>query len=143
MDVNEIIAKLKNPTEEDKRLVENAFVFAREAHEGQRRYSGEDYIVHPFETAKILADFYAEPKTVAAALLHDVYEDCLITGGEKEKDEKKLEKKFGEEISFLVEGVTKLGKLKYRGEERRVESLRKMFLAMAKDIRVILIKLAV
>lgn len=135
MDVNEIIHILKNLSKADVELITRAFEFAEKAHEGQERFSGEPYFIHPFETAKTLAHLKLDAKAIAAGLLHDVYEDTEVT-------EKQLEKEFGEEISFLVDGVTKLGTLKYRGEERQVENLRKMFLAMAKDIRVILIKLA-
>ncbi|MBI2463257.1 MAG: bifunctional (p)ppGpp synthetase/guanosine-3',5'-bis(diphosphate) 3'-pyrophosphohydrolase [Candidatus Spechtbacteria bacterium] len=121
--------------QKDRMLIERAFVMARNAHEGQFRKSGEPYVVHPLDAALTLALMHLDPSTVAAAMLHDVVEDTNIT-------EKELEKEFGEEISFLVNGVTKLGKLKYRGAERHAENLRKMLLAMAEDIRVVLIKFA-
>lgn len=136
MDVNEIIKILKNPTEEDKKLIASAFEFAKRAHEGQERFSGEPYIVHPFETAKILAKMQLDAKTVAAGLLHDVCEDGRVS-------EKEIKKQFGEEVAFFVSSVTKLGEIKYREEtELKIENLRKMFLAMARDIRIVLIKLA-
>jgi len=138
----EIINSLKCPSQEDIELIKHALKFASNAHKEQKRYSGEDYIIHPFETAKKLAEMQTDAKTIVAGLLHDVCEDCLVTGETSETSEALIKKEFGEEILFLVEGVTKLGKLKYRGEERRIESLRKMFLAMAQDIRVVLIKLA-
>ncbi len=119
----------------DKKLIADAFEFAQNAHAGQKRTSGEDYIVHPLNTALTLAQMRVDAKTVAAALLHDVIDDTPITQDE-------LEQKFGKEIGFLVEGVSKLGKVKYRGVERHAENLRKMLLAMAKDFRVVLIKLA-
>ena len=133
--VNEIINILKKPSKSDVELITRAFEFAKNAHTGQKRFSSEPYFAHPFETAKTLAHLQLDAKAIAAGLLHDIYEETGIT-------EKQMKKEFGDEISFLVAGVTKLGTLKYRGEERQVENLRKMFLAMAKDIRVILIKLA-
>lgn len=135
MKVKEIINILKNPSKEDTELITRAFEFAKKAHEGQERFSGEPYFIHPFETAKTLSHLQLGAKMIAAGLLHDVYEDTGIT-------EKEIKKEFGEEIAFLIEGTTKLGTLKYRGVERHIENLRKMFLAMAKDIRVVLIKLA-
>ncbi len=134
--VKELIDILKKPSKEDVKLITRAFEFAKEAHEGQKRFSGEDYIIHPFETAKTLAHLHLDAKTIAAGLLHDVCED------NESIDRRILKKKFGEEIAFMVDGVTKLGKLRYKGIEREIENLRKMFLAMAKDIRVILIRLA-
>ena len=116
-------------------LIEKAFTFAEIAHSGQKRKSGEDYINHPVKTAVILAELMADSTTIAAGLLHDVPDDTPITS-------KEIEQEFGKEISYLVNGVTKLGKLRYQGAERQVENLRKMFLAMAEDVRVVLIKLA-
>ncbi|WP_242823029.1 RelA/SpoT family protein [Syntrophobotulus glycolicus] len=116
--------------------IKAAYRYAEEAHRGQLRVSGEDYIQHPLEVALILAELEMDDSTIIAAFLHDVAEDT----------ERKLEdirKVFGEEVEGLVDGVTKLGKLEYKSKmEVQVENLRKMFLAMAKDIRVILIKLA-
>jgi len=141
-EVKEIINLLKNPSQEDIDIITKAFNFAQKAHRGQLRYSGEEYFVHPFETAKFLARLKLDSATIAAALLHDVKEDCIVTKEKTDIDEKTIKKEFGSEISFLVDGVTKLGTIKYRGEKEKVENLRKMFFAMAKDIRVILIKLS-
>lgn len=115
--------------------LKKAFDFAQKAHEGQKRASGEPYFNHVFEVSKILAEYGMDTKTVIAGLLHDTIEDTQVT-------EEELEKEFGEDVLFLVNGVSKLGKVKYRGEERHVESLRKFFVAMAEDARVIIIKLA-
>lgn len=119
----------------DEELVAQAYNFAIKAHEGQKRMSGDPYFVHPFETAKILAKLGMDAKTIAAGLLHDVLEDTPAT-------EESMKKEFCEEIMFLVKGVTKLGTLKYHGHERHVESLRKFFIAMANDLRVVIIKFA-
>lgn len=115
--------------------MERAFEFAKRAHGQQTRASGESYLVHPVAAAHTLVALNMDAATIASALLHDVVDDTTVTI-------KEIEKEFGKEIAFLVSGVTKLGKLKYRGVERQVENLRKMFLAMAEDIRVVLIKLA-
>ena len=129
------IIKKYNPAG-DTEIVERAYNYAAQAHDGQKRVSGEDYIFHPLEVAKILAELNMDNITIAAGLLHDVIEDTKCTY----EDCKNL---FGEEIAMLVDGVTKLGRLEYKTkEEQQAESLRKMFIAMAKDIRVIMIKLA-
>lgn len=122
---------------ERKNRILEAYEFAKKAHEGQKRKSGEDYIQHSLETALIIAKVGMRSKTIAAGLLHDVPEDTSATLEE-------IRKKFGEEIAFMVDGVTKLGKIKLRGsqEEYFLENTRKMFLAMAADIRVVIIKLA-
>ncbi|HHW03463.1 MAG TPA: bifunctional (p)ppGpp synthetase/guanosine-3',5'-bis(diphosphate) 3'-pyrophosphohydrolase [Thermoanaerobacterales bacterium] len=120
----------------DLSLIRKAYEFAKKAHSGQHRVSGELFIFHPLEVAIILADLELDIATIAAGLLHDVVEDTQYTVED-------IEKSFGPEIALLVDGVTKLGKLEYRTkEEQQAENLRKMFLAMAKDIRIILIKLA-
>ncbi|MEX0918634.1 MAG: RelA/SpoT family protein [Candidatus Paceibacterota bacterium] len=119
----------------DRELVARALAFAEKIHAGQNRFSGEPYIIHPIATAKILAELKVDAKTIAAGLLHDVLEDSQITPEE-------LEKEFGADIPFLIQGVTKLGTIKYQGLERHVESLRKFFIAMAEDIRVVIIRLA-
>jgi GTP diphosphokinase / guanosine-3',5'-bis(diphosphate) 3'-diphosphatase len=112
------------------------YELADAAHEGQRRASGESYIEHPLAVAGILAELEMDHQTIAAALLHDVVEDTSITS-------EQVTEKFGEEVARLVEGVTKLTRIPYQSkEDAQVENLRKMFLAMAKDIRVIIIKLA-
>lgn len=126
--------KQLNP-EADLDLIRLAYEFANEAHAQQKRKSGEPYIHHPLHTAYTLAMWGLDDITIAAGILHDVPEDT-------KKTLKDIEKEFGKEIHDLVEGVTKLGLLKYRGMRRYLENLRRMFVAMAKDIRVILIKFA-
>jgi len=116
-------------------LVQLSYEFARDAHEGQTRKSGEPYIIHPLAAAHYLADMHIDPVIICATLLHDVPEDTEVTLEE-------LEKNFGTEIASMVRGITKLGKLKYRGVERYIENLRKMFVAMAEDVRVMIIKFA-
>ncbi len=116
-------------------LLELAYEFAREAHKGMKRKSGEPYINHPLRTATLLAELKLDEKTIIAGLLHDVPEDT-------KKTLKDIQKDFGEEVAQLVEGITKLGTIKYRGIERYAENLRKMFIAMALDIRTIFIKFA-
>lgn len=131
----EIISLLDSPTEKDKEFIKKAYDFALKAHEGQLRKSGEPYFNHVFETAKILAGLKMGPYTIIAGLLHDSIEDGVAT-------EEIIKKEFGDEVLFLVSGVTKLGKVKYRGAERHVESLRKFLVAAAQDVRVLIIKLA-
>ncbi|WP_324824103.1 bifunctional (p)ppGpp synthetase/guanosine-3',5'-bis(diphosphate) 3'-pyrophosphohydrolase [Sinanaerobacter sp. ZZT-01] len=117
-------------------IIERAYKIAERQHEGQYRKSGEPYLIHPVEVAKILADLGMDENTIIAGLLHDAVEDTPYT-------QKDLERDFGEEVALLVDGVTKLGSLVYESkEERQAENLRKMFLAMSKDIRVLIIKLA-
>ena len=118
-------------------MIEKAYRVASEAHEGQKRKSGEPYIIHPLCVAIILADLELDKETIVAGLLHDAVEDTWMTYEE-------VEKEIGSEVALLVDGVTKLGQLSYSADkvEVQAENLRKMFLAMAKDIRVILIKLA-
>ena len=126
----------KNNLKVDIEKIKLAFFFAEECHEGQYRKSGEDYIMHPVEVTKILIDMKMDTDTIVAGILHDIVEDTLITLAD-------IKYNFGETVATLVDGVTKLGKIKYQTkEESQAENLRKMFLAMAKDIRVILIKLA-
>ncbi len=128
-------------TPEDVALVRRAYALAREAHEGQKRKSGEDYITHPVAVAAILADLGMDAHTLAAALLHDVVEDTGVTLDD-------IREEFGEEIASLVDGVTKLHivdqlpRTRERRDRENAESLRKMFLAMINDVRVVLIKLA-
>ena len=114
-------------------MIEKAYEVAREAHKDQKRKSGEPYIIHPLCVAIILADLELDKETIVAGLLHDSVEDTWMTCEE-------LEKEFGAEVALLVDGVTKLGQLSYSADkvEQQAENLRKMFLAMAKDIRVIL-----
>lgn len=118
----------------DLALVERAYTVAERAHEGQKRKSGEPYITHPVAVAQILADLGIGSKTVAAALLHDTVEDTAYTLDQVRAD-------FGDEIAMLVDGVTKLDKVKY-GDSTQAETVRKMIVAMSKDIRVLIIKLA-
>ncbi len=131
----EIINLAAPLSREGAELISRAFDFAKKTHEGQQRFSGEPYFIHPYETAKILASLRMSPTVISAGLLHDTLED----GNVKEEE---IEEIFGEEILFLVKGVTKLGKVKYRGAERHNESLRKLFVAVSRDIRVIIVKLS-
>ena len=139
---------IKSSAEPD--LIERAFEFAQNAHSGQKRLSGEDYFQHPLRVAEVLTKIGLDSKTIAAGLLHDVPDDTELTLDD-------IKKEFGQEISFLVTGVSKLGKLRYPKEkvaikpieervkspiDLRAENLRKMFFAMAQDLRVVLIKLA-
>ncbi|HBH71443.1 MAG: (P)ppGpp synthetase [Parcubacteria group bacterium GW2011_GWC1_42_11] len=133
--IKEIISLLKNPTKDDIALIEKAYAFAKTAHEGQKRYSGEPYFLHVASVGKTLSAINIDATTIAAGILHDTIEDAEIPA-------RTIEKEFGKEVLSLVEGVTKLGKLKYHGVERHVESLRKFFIAMSHDVRVLLIKLA-
>ena len=135
---NELIASVKkyHPSA-DISMIEKAYTIARDAHEGQVRKSGEPYIIHPLCVAIILADLELDKETIVAGILHDVVEDTVMSNEEIRKD-------FSAEVELLVDGVTKLGQLSYSHDkvDEQAENLRKMFLAMAKDIRVILIKLA-
>ncbi len=133
--IEEIINLLASPSEADRNMLTKAYAFAAEKHAEQKRFSGEPYFVHLYHTAKNLAELSMSAEVIAAGFLHDVLEDADVTP-------EALTKEFGTEITFLVEGVTKLGKLKYRGAERHAENLRKLFVAMAQDIRVLIIKLA-
>lgn len=133
--IQEIFDLAGKLSESEKKLVQKAYDFAQKAHEGQKRLSGEPYFIHVFETAKNLARFGMDSKTIVAGLLHDVLEDTQV-------QEEEIKKEFGEDTVFLVNGVTKLGTLKYRGHERHVESLRKFFVAMTNDLRVVIIKFA-
>lgn len=133
--VKEIIGKMSTPSPEDIAFVEKAYEFSKKAHEGQTRYSGEPYFIHPAATAKILAEYGMDATTIAAGLLHDAVEDGRISRTE-------VEKEFGKDLLFIVDGVTKLGTHKYRGAERHAESLRRLLVATASDIRVLIVKLA-
>ena len=133
--VKEIIGTMRAPSPEDVAFVEKAYAYAKKAHEGQTRYSGEPYFVHPAATAKILAEYGMDATTIAAGLLHDAIEDARVSREE-------MEREFGKELLFIVDGVTKLGTHKYRGAERHAESLRRLLVATASDIRVLIVKLA-
>ena len=135
--IQDIINKRKEHTRRvDTKLIMKAYNLANEKHKNQRRSSGEPYIIHPLNVAYILADIGLDESTICAALLHDVVEDTDVT-------DEQLRKEFGNEIADMVAGVTKLSTIQFASvEEQQVEDYRKMFLAMGKDIRVILIKLA-
>lgn len=115
--------------------ISQAYLFAAKAHDGQIRKSGDPYITHPLATAYILARMRIDSAIIIAALLHDIPEDTRVTLDE-------IEKNFGKDVTSMVRGITKLGVLKYRGVERYIENLRKMFVAMAEDVRVMIIKFA-
>ena len=120
----------------DLTLLQRAYVFSAKVHEGQERLSGEPYLVHPLEVAGILVDLRMDDVTVAAGLLHDTIEDTLASGDE-------LRRLFGDSVAFLVEGLTKISRIEFTSaRERQAENFRKMLLAMSKDIRILLIKLA-
>ena len=133
-EVKDILQKMSRASKQDLALVEKAYIFAAEAHKDHKRFSGEPYLVHLVETARELAKLGLSAKTVAAGLLHDSVEDAGVSP-------ETIEKEFGKEVRFLVEGVTKLGRYKYRGAERHRESLRKLLAATGKDARVLIIKL--
>ena len=137
MTIDDLIEKIKtyNPNV-DEAEIRSAYELAKVNHQGQKRNSGEDYIIHPLHVAMILADMNMDSATIIAGLLHDTIEDTSVTYED-------IEKKFGKEIAELVDGVTKLKKLNYKSKaEKQAENIRKMVLAMAKDIRVIIVKLA-
>ncbi len=126
----------KNYPPEESVVLTRAFYFAKQAHSGQKRASGEEYFTHPVAVAKILLDLGMDYFSVSAAFLHDVIEDTPVSEGD-------IEKEFGEEILELVRGVTKLDKIEFKSrEEEQAENFKKIFVSMAKDIRVIIIKLA-
>lgn len=133
-DIQEIISLMKDPTDKDIALVKRAYDFAEKAHQSQKRKSGEPYFNHLFATAKNIAELGMGATTISAGFIHDTIEDTEVTAEE-------IRKEFGDEILFLVEGVTKLGQIRYQGTARYNESLRKLFVAMSQDIRVLIIKL--
>ncbi len=134
-----LAARLSYLSPEERERVHKAYLFAEEAHRGQLRRSGEPYITHPVAVAEILASLHMDADTLAAGLLHDTMEDCGVSGEE-------LERRFGPTVRRLVEGETKVSKLyklaNLEGEEKRAEDLRQMFIAMAEDVRIIIVKLA-
>ncbi|HOK43802.1 MAG TPA: HD domain-containing protein, partial [Thermoclostridium caenicola] len=132
--LKELIIKY-NP-EANLELISKAYEISKEAHKGQERVSGDPYIIHPLEVGIILAELEMDPTTIAAGILHDTVEDTIMSID-------RIREEFGQEVANLVDGVTKLTKLPYTTkQEVQAENFRKMFLAMAKDIRVIIIKLA-
>ncbi|SHE49654.1 GTP pyrophosphokinase [Caldanaerobius fijiensis DSM 17918] len=135
--LDDIINKIKAySSDEDVKIIQKAFDFGEKAHSGQVRVSGEPYLTHPLAVALILADLQLDISTIVAGILHDVIEDTPFTYED-------IKNEFGQEIADLVDGVTKLSKIEYKTkEEQQAENMRKMLMAMAKDIRVILIKLA-
>ena len=133
---DEIRPLIEERSDEDKALIEKAFLFARSHHEGQFRVSKEPYIIHPVEVAKILISLKTDSHTVMAAFLHDILEDT-------DTSPETIQQEFGEDVLTIVQGVTKLGKYHFNSkEERQAENFRKMFIAMASDIRIIFLKLA-
>src|SRR3989344_1381874 len=132
---DDIVAAMRSPSPEDRKLVQKAFDFAERVHGAEVRKSGAPYISHPHAIAITLAKLGMDRDTVVAGLLHDTTEDTDTSPDE-------IEKEFGPTVRFIVDGLTKLSKLKYRGLERHVESLRRLLVATASDIRVIIIKLA-
>ncbi len=130
----DILNAMQSKFEADVTLVSKAYEFSKEAHKEQKRYSGDSYFVHPAEVGFLLAEAGLDAQTIAAGFLHDTIEDAGVKA-------QTIEEQFGKDVLLLVEGVTKLGTLRYRGLERHTESLRKLFAATARDIRVLIIKL--
>lgn len=130
----QIIAQLAHASDADKALITTAYAFAQNAHDGHTRYSGEPYLSHLAAVGHKLASMGLGPRTIAAGLLHDTIEDTAVTSDD-------IRSQFGDEILFLVEGVTKLSSVRYYGRDRHNESLRKLFVATSQDIRVLIIKL--
>ena len=133
-DIKEIFTLVPNLTGEERLLIEKALNFAKEAHKDQKRNSGEPYFNHLFETAKNIAELGMDGRAITAGFLHDILEDTPTKV-------ETIEKEFGEEVRFMVEGVTKIGNLRYHGADKHNESLRKLLLATSEDIRVLIIKL--
>ena len=134
-EIKEILISQKY-AQEDIALIEKAYKFAKKLHDGQFRVSGEPYIIHPCEVAKILVGLEVDTHTLIAAFLHDILEDT-------DTKPETIEELFGTDVLNLVQGVTKLGKLQFKSkEERQAENFRRLFIAMANDIRVIFLKLA-
>ena len=127
---------IRNRPQDDLDLIRRAWAFCIQQHEGQNRASGEPYIIHPLEVCQILADMKMDSTAIAAGLLHDAVEDTNVTSPE-------IAKRFNEQVAHIVEGVTKLDKIKFANrEDHQAENIRKMLLAMVTDVRVVLIKLA-
>ena len=134
MNLQEITNLMKHPSVKDLALIGKAYAFAEHANGEHRRYSGEPYFAHLFETARLIAELGAGAAAVAAGLLHDSIEDVSVR-------RETIQKEFGDDVLMLVDGVTKLGHFRYRGADRYSESMRRLFLASSKDLRVLLIKL--
>jgi len=132
--VQDIISHLHNPNKTDTELITRAYEYAQKAHHDHKRYSGEPYLLHLAAVGYKLADMGMGPRTISAGLLHDSIEDTSVTSEDIKND-------FGDEVLFLVEGVTKLSSVRYYGTDRHNESLRKLFVATSQDIRVLIIKL--
>ena len=127
---------LKNNPKSDVNLIKKAYDFAELHHRGQKRNSGEDYFIHPIAVARKLSEMKLDDETICAGLMHDVLEDTDVS-------REQMAEVFGEEITFLVDGVTKLKNLNYTSrEEKQAENIRKMVMAMSNDVRVVLIKLS-
>ncbi len=134
---NDIVEKVQETQpNSDLATLHKAYVYSAKVHQGQSRLSGEAYLTHPLAVADVLANMRLDEVTVVAGLLHDTIEDTLVT-------EEDIQREFGDEIAFLVTGLTKISKIEFAShEERQAENFRKMLLAMSRDIRVILVKLA-
>lgn len=137
MRLNELISSVQEYSKDaDIQTIVNAYIFAAQAHNGQTRKSGEAYLTHPLAVAMILSEMKMDVDTIATGLLHDTMEDCMVSHDE-------IRQNFGHDVADLVDGVTKMGKLHFRSkQEEQAENFRKMVLAMANDIRVVLVKLA-
>jgi guanosine-3',5'-bis(diphosphate) 3'-pyrophosphohydrolase len=133
-ELQSILTAFSSTAADDRELITRAYERAKIAHEGHVRYSGEPYLTHLVAVGRMLAEMGMGPKTIAAGLLHDIVEDTKVT-----RDDIRTE--FGDEILFLVEGVTKLGSVRYHGADRHNESLRKLFVATSQDVRVLMVKL--
>ena len=134
MHLHDITDLMRSPTVKDLALVGKAYTFAEVAHKDHKRYSGEPYFLHLYETAKLIAELGADAPTIAAGFLHDTIEDVNVLP-------ETIKKEFGADVLMLVEGVTKLGHLRYRGVDRYSESMRRLFIASSKDLRVLIVKL--
>ncbi|KKW11288.1 MAG: (P)ppGpp synthetase [Parcubacteria group bacterium GW2011_GWA2_49_9] len=134
MTLHEILETMKTSSVKDLALVSKAYTFAENAHKDHKRYSGEPYFYHLCETAKLIAELGADAPAIAAGFLHDTIEDVNVLP-------ETIRKEFGSDVLMLVEGVTKLGRLRYSGADRYSESMRRMFIASSKDLRVLIVKL--
>lgn len=135
--ITDILDKTQSYLSSDEQeIIEKAYIFSASVHQGQVRLSGEPYLTHPMEVAGMLADMKLDAATIATGILHDTVEDTLATLGQ-------IKDAFGEEIEFLVEGLTKISRITYGSKvEHQAENFRKMILAMSSDIRILLVRLA-